>query len=103
MVRHGAFCALKVGIMAEETMYEWKALAGKLKDASESELELMLSSEKLGKARVSFLLRIYARYAIVRGRRERGELLAQVSDLPLKEEQQTSAKKKEKPNGRKVR
>ena len=54
---------------------DWKTLNDRLCSYSEDELKELLEVEKEGARRYSHLKRLHQRYNIVRGARERAELL----------------------------
>jgi hypothetical protein len=59
----------------EEKLYTWKQLNDKLRSTrSEQEVERMISEEQKNGKRSRWIHRMYARYGVLRKRRERKEL-----------------------------
>ena len=54
----------------------WSELNKSLLELSEQDVLKLLEAEKVGKRRHTFLLRLHARYNVLRGNRERTELSA---------------------------
>lgn len=63
----------------EEAVSSWPAFNDFLREATEEEALRLMELERLGRARLQFLLRAYSRYNAMRARRERRELLAAVA------------------------
>lgn len=61
----------------DAALTNWETCNDFLRNATEEDAGLMLKTEKAGKRRVQYLLRIYARFNRERARRERSELLSQ--------------------------
>lgn len=58
----------------EDSLKNWRTLNTKLQTINEDECRVLLKVEQRGKKRLSTLLRIYARYSVLRKEREMREL-----------------------------
>ena len=56
-------------------MDSWDELNRRLKKMTEAECAALLEAEEAGRARTSFLIRIYGRFNTLRTQRERRELI----------------------------
>lgn len=60
--------------MSVSSLRTWRELNAALKGTTEKECKAMLEAERKGRCRPSVLLRVYARYSVLRKERELNEI-----------------------------
>ena len=80
--RHGGRGSAKLNNLkkrGQKLKHTWRSLNDVLSSKTEEEVKAMIDEEKVGRKRISHLLRLHQRYCALRDARERMELLKEVT------------------------